>query len=86
MTHRMLLAAVLAAATTVAFAGSQEGMKEQGHTAYKALDANGDGMISPEEATANPNVAAQFDQLDANGDSRLDQGEFARFEAGAKSE
>lgn len=80
MKYRLILAALLAATTTVAFAGSQEGMKEQGHTSYKALDANGDGVISPEEATANPNVAAQFDQLDANGDSQLDQGEFARFE------
>lgn len=88
MKYRMILAALLAGATGVAFAGgfagSQEDMKEHDQAAYEALDANGDGMISPEEATANPNVAAQFDELDSNGDSQLDQGEFARFETRAE--
>lgn len=84
MKHRVILAALLAAATGVAMAGTDGAMKQKGEASYQALDANGDGHISPEEATANPSVAAQFDQLDANGDSRLDQGEFARFETRAE--
>lgn len=80
MKLRVLLAALLATASGVAVAGSQDAMKDKESTGYQALDANGDGVISPEEATADPRVAAQFDKLDTNGDSQLDKGEFARFE------
>jgi hypothetical protein len=45
-----------------------------------ALDANGDGAISPHEAAANPKVAEQFEKLDRNQDQKLDRREFSRFE------
>lgn len=79
-----LLAALLTAVASVAMAGTQQSTSDQGDIAYKKLDTNGDGYVSPEEATANPKLAAQFDKLDRNGDAKLDQAEFARFETESK--
>jgi len=80
MKKHALLAALLMAASGVVMAGTQQSMSGQGDMAYQKLDANGDGYVSPQEATANPKLAAQFDKLDRNGDAKLDQAEFARFE------
>ncbi|MGD8709874.1 MAG: hypothetical protein PVF40_05745 [Ectothiorhodospiraceae bacterium] len=51
-----------------------------------SLDANGDGMISAEEAQANADLSSQFDSLDSNGDGQLEEAEFAQFETMQKSE
>jgi len=45
--------------------------------AFRKLDADGDGWISRQEATAHPEVAASFDAADRDGDGRLS---FAEFE------
>jgi hypothetical protein len=57
--------AALASAQTAAPAETQR----------MSLDANGDGAIDRSEAARMPRLAERFDQLDRNGDSRLDQGE-----------
>lgn len=48
---------------------------------YTDLDANKDGGISKEEATALPPLRAQWIVLDVNSDGLLDQAEFAMMEA-----
>jgi Ca2+-binding EF-hand superfamily protein len=42
------------------------------------LEANGDGVIDRAEAAAHPRLAEKFDQLDRNGDGKLERGEFRR--------
>jgi len=49
---------------------------------FSELDADGDGMITQEEATQNPQVADRFDQLDINQDGQIDRAEYARAEGG----
>jgi Ca2+-binding EF-hand superfamily protein len=58
----LLLAAVAQAGDPQAAAG----------TGRPAMDANGDGMISREEAKAYPRLAAGFDTWDTNVDGQLD--------------
>jgi|GEM_PF-3579937 len=69
------------AMTAVAGSGmdSSNLTKEQQQLLTK-LDANHDGVISQEEAKANPALAARFSEIDANSDGRIEQAEFARFE------
>lgn len=69
------LAALAMTATTAAYAGTDA--KASG---YDDLDANKDGKISRSEATADPELSSRWNELDQNGDNKLDQGEFARFE------
>lgn len=47
---------------------------------FQTLDANADGYISKDEAKNNSDLSQAFDQVDADGNSRLDEGEFAQFE------
>lgn len=44
--------------------------------AFRALDRNGDGFISREEAFKNDAVTRAFDLADRNGDGKLDIEEF----------
>ena len=44
--------------------------------AFKRLDANGDGLISREEAAPARGVAKHFDQADTNRDGSLSAAEF----------
>lgn len=48
---------------------------------FGKLDRDRDGNISKKEAASNKDLTKQWDQLDANKDGKLDQGEFAQFEA-----
>lgn len=77
MKMRALMAALAAlfVGAAVAAGGSS------GKADMAELDANGDGVISAEEAQAHPTLAERFESLDENSDQTLDQGEFARFEA-----
>lgn len=69
------------AMTAVAGSGmtSSSLTKEQQQLLTK-LDTNHDGVISQEEAKANPDLAARFSEIDANSDGRIESAEFARFE------
>ena len=48
---------------------------------FGKLDADHDGMISKKESSKNKDLTAKWDTLDTNKDGKLDQGEFAAFEA-----
>ncbi|MET0089754.1 MAG: hypothetical protein ABW068_06985 [Candidatus Thiodiazotropha sp.] len=49
--------------------------------AFSALDANGDGSISSEEATANEMLYNGWETADTNQDGTVDAAEFSAFEA-----
>jgi hypothetical protein len=51
---------------------------------FKELDRNSDGLISMDEAKANPELSGQWKKFDENGDGQLDPVEFAKFEQGAR--
>lgn len=65
-------------------AGAHRGM--QGRHGMKAMDANGDGSISREEATAAGMSADRFAQSDANKDGRLDRADLQARMAERRSE
>lgn len=44
---------------------------------FKALDADGDGVITRQEAEASGKVSGNFDAFDKDGDDELTQGEFS---------
>ncbi len=50
------------------------------------MDADGDGLLSLEELSSNPQPAQMFDNIDANGDGAISQEEFdaAHAEMGGK--
>jgi hypothetical protein len=52
---------------------------------FTKLDSDKDGMVSKKEASKNKDLTGKWDTLDTNKDGKLDQGEFAAFEAGASS-
>ncbi len=49
--------------------------------AFTALDTNGDGSISSEEATANEMLYNGWETADSNQDGAVDAAEFSAFEA-----
>lgn len=53
--------------------------------AFIKLDTDKDGVVSKKEAAKNKALAAKWDTLDTNKDGKLDQGEFAAFEASGSS-
>ena len=50
---------------------------------FTALDANGDGAISTEEAAASPMLQEGWAKADANQDGKLERAEFSAFEEAA---
>ncbi|WP_435106542.1 hypothetical protein [Arhodomonas sp. AD133] len=66
-----LLAIPFVAAVTLSACSDQE---------FAKLDQDQDGKVSESEAAAKPEVAKEFDVLDANSDGNLERAEFARFE------
>jgi Ca2+-binding EF-hand superfamily protein len=68
----LISAALLASASTVFAAASDGSAPSRGNS---ALDQNGDGMISREEAASHPRLGQSFDRLDANQDGALSREE-----------
>jgi hypothetical protein len=48
---------------------------------FAKVDKDRDGNITKKEAASNKDLTKQWDTLDSNKDGKLDQGEFAQFEA-----
>ena len=53
--------------------------------AFIKLDANQDGYISAQEATADPALQQSWETTDANQDGQVDAAEFSAFEAMGQS-
>lgn len=64
----MRLAALMVSALLALPAFAQEG--------FRALDRNGDGVLSQREAMPDPRVGENFERLDANGDRVLSAREY----------
>jgi len=52
---------------------------------FSKLDANGDGMVSSEEATADPVLSKDWAAADLNQDGQLERAEFSAFEQKSKA-
>ena len=79
MRYAALLSALglACAATLAAAAPGAEGHDPMAR--LKAADANGDGMISRDEAKALPRIAKHFDEIDANHDGQVTADELRAF-------
>lgn len=80
---RIPLVAALAFASSAALAlaadGPGHGPRGQMHERIKQADANGDGMLSKEEAKALPRISAHFDEIDTNRDGQITMEELRAF-------
>lgn len=52
-------------------------------SAFQALDVDANGYISAEEAAANPDLHARWQELDTDKNNLLDTSEFSAFEDGS---
>jgi len=79
-TVAILTALALGSAATLVMAGDG-GRPERGAMLekLKAADANGDGMISRDEAKALPRILKNFDAIDANHDGQITMEELHAF-------
>ena len=80
-----LAALGIASVALLAFA-APEGREGRGFERMKQADANGDGMISREEAKALPRLDKNFNAIDANQDGQLTADEMRAFRAKRKGE
>lgn len=48
---------------------------------FQALDANGDGVITADEAQEHPELMEAWATLDENADGALDEDEFANYKS-----
>lgn len=53
---------------------------------FTKLDADGNGMISSEEAAADPKLSQDWDAADVNQDGQLERAEFSALEEKSKAE
>ncbi|MES9992451.1 MAG: hypothetical protein ABW098_10890 [Candidatus Thiodiazotropha sp.] len=60
-------------------------MAVAGDDAFSKLDANADGAISSEEATASEALYKGWETADANQDGQVDAAEFSAFEAASST-
>lgn len=58
-----------------------QGLTSEGSGTFERLDADGDGRLSADEASAVPALAAHFGEGDADHDGSLDKSELSAFEA-----
>ena len=73
MKHRILFTALALAVIAAGATAAEPTQPQRGTRA--TLDANGDGVVDRTEAAKFPRLAERFDQLDRNGDGRLDASE-----------
>ena len=80
-TIAMFLASLLAAGGAIAQQATPqppaEDMKAAIDDKFRQLDANGDGVVSQEEASKMKGLTERFQTADKNKDGKLDRGEFA---------
>jgi hypothetical protein len=74
---RFLLISTILCFLPVLSPAGEDVSRQEWQVAFRALDTNGDGWISREEAARRPEVASNFKQADRDGDGRLS---FAEFE------
>ena len=81
MKYFALLSALGLAVAGSAFAGGPDGAGKHDFMArLKAADANGDGMISRDEASKSlPMIARHFDEIDTNHDGQVTSEELQAF-------
>lgn len=81
--NKTVLAVVLAAfaAGPVLAAGTSEQSSNMQMPTFEQLDTNHDGVISPDEAKAAPELEQNWQAADTNKDGSVDQSEFSAFEA-----
>lgn len=72
----------LSLSATVLIAGVllQPVYAEEAMSSFKALDSDGNGGISAEEAQANETLSSSWTSLDANLDGQIDEAEFSALE------
>jgi len=78
MKHRTLFTALAIGLMAAAGASAAEPAASPQRAAKPVIDANGDGVIDRAEAAKFPRLAQRFDQLDRDGDGRLDASERPR--------
>jgi hypothetical protein len=83
MNKKHLLVFTLAAVVASSLALAQNDNNKAPH---RNIDANGDGVISKEEAAAFPQLAARFDTLDKNSDGKLTSDEWPMRRAGMRGQ
>lgn len=71
---------ILAVALALGLIGTSGVLAATGHPGmFRQLDANHDGWISRQEASANPNPARRFDTIDTNHGGRISRTEMNAF-------
>lgn len=83
-----LIAIALVSAATLVMAEQPANPPARGQATerLKAADANGDGLISRDEAAASlPRVSRHFDEMDANKDGQLSREEMRAFHEARKA-
>lgn len=77
MKTALTLAALVLASASMGAAAETEGMGAE--EAFNQLDANGDGVLTQDEANVDLLLAEQFEMLDADGSGDLSMEEFETF-------
>lgn len=78
---KMPIVTTLAALALVAGTAVQA---EDTKSLFQTLDSDANGYISNEEAAANPELHARWQELDADKNNQLDMSEFSAFEIGSE--
>ncbi|MBK8072108.1 MAG: BON domain-containing protein [Ramlibacter sp.] len=77
-----MLPTLIAALATLVFTGAQAQQPNDGSapetSAFKGLDKNNDGSLSPAEVAGNKEIAKRFKAFDANKDGKLQEPEYLK--------
>lgn len=79
MRFALLIAALLVVAPAHAQDKGDPLERGSGNQAFRALDKNGDGFVTRQEAAADAELAKDFGGADANRDGRLSEAEFVKY-------